>query len=788
MLRFVSRRSRWGLGLLAIGAFVLWAPTTAHAQVSCAGVPAFASCTVYASGASVVFNNTKYTSIAPVPATRDCPPSSPYDPATDNWWVNNGACGVSSTPTSTATATGTATATATTVRATATATTVRATATATAVRATATATAVRATATATATRTNTATSTATATATTGTGTGNCAGVPAFATCTAYASGAKAVFNNTLYHTVSAVPSTRDCPPSSPFDPSSDNWWVSEGACTTGPTPTRTPTATATGSTPSPTATPTGPTPTPDGCNTATPTPVPPWTIGTAYKVGDLVSYAGKTYVCVIAHTAIAGWEPNGGGSTLWAVSTAGGTPPPPPPPVAAGHKYRVGYFVQWGIYGRQYFVKNLDTTGAASKLTHVLYAFSNIDGTNGTCLNGVVQGVGGDPEGVDQGTGAGDASADYGRPAAASESVDGVADVAGAPLMGNFNQLRKLKTKYPNLHVLMSIGGWTYSKFFSKVASTAAARQKFVSSCVDMYLKGNLPVYNGAGGTGSAAWIFDGIDIDWEYPGSVNGHPGNIVNCVQPAAGATDPFAGSCNDKANFVALMAEFRSQMDAYGNGLCPKRHYDLTAFGTGDGDSKLGLGWDVPNLMKSFDFVNVQGYDFHGVGSDNTWEPNQTGHQANLNVDTTPPADPYPFHFSGDKAITAWINAGASASQLTLGIPFYARIWKGVTDGGVHGEWQPAQGAACGQFGCDNVNSGTRNTNNLSAISCSGANIFHDMQAVATFCYNGNEWATYDDASTIAPKMTYIKNKGLLGAMIWEMSGDSGELMSAIHSNLP
>src|SRR4029078_8226561 len=148
--------------------------------------------------------------------------------------------------------------------------------------------------------------------------------------------------------------------------------------------------------------------------------------------------------------------------------------------------YRDVFFVRWEIYGRQYFVKNLDTTGAASKLTHILYAFSNIDGNNGTCLNGVVVGVGGDPEGVDQGTGAGDASADYGRPAAASESIDGVGDVAGAKLMGNFNQLRKLKAKYPTLHVLMSSGGWTYSKFFSKVAATAASRQKFVSSCIDM--------------------------------------------------------------------------------------------------------------------------------------------------------------------------------------------------------------------------------------------------------------------------------------------------------------
>ena len=39
---------------------------------------------------------------------------------------------------------------------------------------------------------------------------------------------------------------------------------------------------------------------------------------------------------------------------------------------------RVGYFVQWGIYGRQYFVKDMD----AAKMTHVNYAFGNIDPVN----------------------------------------------------------------------------------------------------------------------------------------------------------------------------------------------------------------------------------------------------------------------------------------------------------------------------------------------------------------------------------------------------------------------
>jgi hypothetical protein len=151
------------LTLAAAGITVLASGPGAWAQVSCVGLPAFQSCTAYASGASVVFNNTKYTSIAPIPSNRDCPPNSPYDPSTDNWWRNDGPCS-GATPTSTARPTPTATslrATPTRMRPTATVTATRATATAR--RARPTATRMRATPTATQTVTPTATATATPT-------------------------------------------------------------------------------------------------------------------------------------------------------------------------------------------------------------------------------------------------------------------------------------------------------------------------------------------------------------------------------------------------------------------------------------------------------------------------------------------------------------------------------------------------------------------------------------------------------------------------------------------------
>ncbi|SFQ71603.1 chitinase [Amycolatopsis arida] len=430
--------------------------------------------------------------------------------------------------------------------------------------------------------------------------------------------------------------------------------------------------------------------------------------------------------------------------------------------VVTGHA-KVGYFVQWGIYGRQYFVRNLDTTGAAARLTHLNYAFGNIDPVELTCLQGVTKGVSPDPQDPNQGDGAGDAEADYARPMSAAQSVDGVADTGWEKLRGNFNQLRKLKAKHPHLKVLISLGGWTYSKYFSDVAATDAARKKFVSSCIDIYIKGNLPVYNGAGGPGVAEGIFDGIDLDWEWPGA-EGHPGNHV---RPA------------DKVNNTLLIAEFRRQLDELG--ARTGQRYQLTAFTPAD-PAKIDAGWELAKVARHLDIVNVQGYDFHGSGSDNSWEPGRTGHQGNLHVD---PDDPYDVEFSVDGAVDAYLAAGVPARKLTIGLAFYGRGWQGVADGGRRGEWQAANGAAPGQFAEE---AGTRGYANLVA-SVPNCAVHHDEVAVATYCYTGDggQWWTFDDTWSIARKTAWLREKGLLGVMIWEMSGDTGALMGAVHTGL-
>jgi chitinase len=454
--------------------------------------------------------------------------------------------------------------------------------------------------------------------------------------------------------------------------------------------------------------------------------------------GTSATVAGLTASTAYSFAVAAGDAAGNSSARSAAVSVttaAGGTPPPPPPP--PGGPRKVGYFAQWSIYGRNFTLHTLDAQAMAGKLSTINYAFENV-GSDGKCFEANLAGQG-------------DAFADYQKTFDAATSVSGVADRFDQPLKGNFNQLRELKAKYPNLSVQVSIGGWTYSKFFSDAALTAASRQALVSSCIDMFIKGNLPFVQGdpSGGPGSAAGVFDGIDIDWEWPGS----EGNTGNVIRP------------QDKQNFTLLMAEFRRQLDAYGATV--GRHYSLSAFLPAD-PAKIAAGFEVPQIFGSLDWATVQGYDFHGA-----WE-GTTMHQANL----FPVAnDPSPVKFSGDLAISSYTSAGVPASELLLGLPYYGRGWTGVgpADNGLFQAGTAAQGtweAGIEDYKVLKNRAGTR---------------FRDTAAGALWLYDGTNWWSYDDPTVVAQKTAYVKQKGLGGVMVWELDGDDGTLTTAVDTGL-
>ncbi|MFB7407906.1 glycoside hydrolase family 18 protein [Streptomyces sp. NPDC056202] len=408
----------------------------------------------------------------------------------------------------------------------------------------------------------------------------------------------------------------------------------------------------------------------------------------------------------------------------------------------SGHKpelKRIGYFTQWGIYGRNFQVRDLETSGTAAKLSHINYAFGVI-GSDGKCLMGNAPGS--------------DPWADYVRPVDAATSVDGVGDTADQRLAGNFNELRELKAQNPGLKVMISLGGWTGSAHFSDAVRTDAGRKTLVASCIDTYIKGNLPVDGARGGAGAAAGIFDGVDLDWEWPGS-EGAPGNVI---RP------------EDKPNFTKLVREFRTQLDAYGRSLpkAQRKHYELSAY-VPTAPAKIDAGFEVSKIMRDFDFVNLQGYDFHVSGE------TTTAQQSALFAKND---------FSVDQTVKAWLRRGAPAHKLVVGMPFYGQGWTGVTGGG-DGLGQPATGPAPATWVA-----GSEDYKHLKKLADSGTYKLHrGYRNGHAWLFDGTNLWTYDDPTVLRTKASYVRQNGLGGAMIWSLDGDTanGELITAIDRGL-
>ncbi|MFE4699294.1 glycosyl hydrolase family 18 protein [Streptomyces sp. NPDC056738] len=384
-----------------------------------------------------------------------------------------------------------------------------------------------------------------------------------------------------------------------------------------------------------------------------------------------------------------------------AVHTTGGTTDPPP----SGKNVKLGYFTEWGIYGRNYNVKNLVTSGSAAKITHINYAFGNV--TNGQCAIG-------------------DSYADYDKAFTADQSVSGVADTWDQPLRGNFNQLRELKAKYPNIKVLWSFGGWTWSGGFAQAAANPTA---FANSCYNL--------------VEDPRWadVFDGIDIDWEYPN---------------ACGLSCDSSGAAAYKNLMQALRAKFGS------NNL-------VTAATTADGTSggKIDAA-DYAGASQYVDWYNVMSYDFFGAF-------NAQGPTAPHSPLTSYSGIPTPGFTTAD-AIAKFKSKGVPASKLLIGIGFYGRGWTGVTQSAPGGT---ATGPAAGTY-----EQGIEDYKVLKT-SCPSTGLV----AGTAYAYCGNNWWSYDTPATIGTKMAWAKSQGLGGAFFWEFSGDTsnGELVSAINSGL-
>ncbi|KAJ8522162.1 hypothetical protein ONZ45_g1245 [Pleurotus djamor] len=294
---------------------------------------------------------------------------------------------------------------------------------------------------------------------------------------------------------------------------------------------------------------------------------------------------------------------------------------------------------------------------------------------------------------------------------------------------------------------LVSIGGWTGSRFFSTSVGSAQNRTRFVKTVVDFVKKYDL----------------GGIDFDWEFPG----RQGIGCNVVSP------------DDTSNFLEFLQELRE--DAFGRSLILTAAVSITPFAS-----------DVSAFSEVLDYIAIMNYDVWWMSSA-TIGPN-----APLRDSCAAPQNQ---HGSAESALASWVNAGFPAEQIMLGVASYGHSFSVSPEdaltatgdvevypkynGTKQGDpWEgPGGFDVCGNY------AGPGGTYNFWAIIDAGllkadgspqdvVPYRFDNCSQTAYVYDKQKevMISFDDPPSFAAKGTFIKERALAGFAVWEAAGDS------------
>jgi len=322
----------------------------------------------------------------------------------------------------------------------------------------------------------------------------------------------------------------------------------------------------------------------------------------------------------------------------------------------------------------------------------------------------------------------------------------------------NYRNFIKLKDTNPNFVPMISIGGWNAgSGAYSTMAADPEKRKTFIDSVSEF-----LDTYP-----------FDGVDLDWEYPGKREG---------------SDPE----HDKENFSILVAELGAMLKA--RGLLFTGAFSPAKYTAED-------GYDFAAILPHFDFLNVMTYDYHG------WFPDHffTGHNAPLYRREEEDYEGHPgWYFNVWDTLSVYLENGVPKEKIVMGIPLYGRGFV-LNDTEQNGLYCGAHagipaGPYTRQKGIWGYQEIMQAKNNDTLINLPDANP-HDWTEVVDDCYhapyiyNGPYWIGHDDEASCILKGKFINFMDFAGAFVWsidtdEFRGDYGKkfpLLHAIHEGL-
>ncbi|MCC8948376.1 glycoside hydrolase family 18 protein [Bradyrhizobium sp. Arg62] len=365
-----------------------------------------------------------------------------------------------------------------------------------------------------------------------------------------------------------------------------------------------------------------------------------------------------------------------------------------------------GYVAPWKARAGGPSIKTI----AARELTHLMYAFGTVSA-----------------DGLAELT---DRCLDAG-------ACDGTAP--SGPFGGNFVQLAELKRNNPQLRILISLGGWNGSKYFSAAAATPISRARFAQSVIEAFFR----PYPG---------LFDGVDVDWEFP-VLGGRPGNLERL---------------EDRSNFTMLIAELRGKLAEFS--ALERRDLELTIAVAAAPDQIVNL--EAAALARLVNRIHLMAYDYHAGSA-------ITGFNAPLFACA---GDPNP-DLNVDASVSALIRAGVPPAMVTLGVAFYGRAVADVPQerGGLFQQGATASEEWGGSDGIDYRDLLARRPEQQ------GFRRHWSDEAQVPWLYNAERriWISYDDPLSIAHKAMYARARALAGIMIWDLFADDGSLLAALRS---
>lgn len=279
-----------------------------------------------------------------------------------------------------------------------------------------------------------------------------------------------------------------------------------------------------------------------------------------------------------------------------------------------------------------------------------------------------------------------------------------------------------LKLRQQGIRVLLCIG--ENSKNFSDMTFDTTKMNKFVSQVI----------------AAVEEYHFDGVDIDWEFPGVSTGRDVSV-------------------DRPNYTKLIKALRSGLDKAQESGGTK--YLLTAAipGTSWGSERYEM-----NILDNYlDYVNMMSYDLNNESI--------ACHHSSLHTSTTAKA----YGFSIEYGVNRFVSLGFNKNQIVVGMAFYGKYYTGAT--------------ALGKTA--NFNKNIHYT--VIAKNYLGGGEYQqlwDDVAKAPYILNTStgEYISYDNARSITEKCKYSKSSGIKGVMFWDYSEDTtGTLMKAIYDEM-